>query len=718
MALFRNVRSGILVASLMLACVNQVLAYSKLYVHDPHGSWRQYMATIEEVTMSVKPKGLFSEVGCYLTISERGNTYYGRDGDSLEVVSEFELPKGAVVTDLWLWVGDDIMQGIIMDKWTAQNIYNGIIAQKKDPSIIYKKSETRYELRIYPLLEKGIRRIKLTYLLPNTIVGNDIVVPLPGFDFLKKSRTLPSKLKLIVKPYGQFPIPEVDNHPPISGELREDPLYGKYWGLNVACSAAKSLPQLTYRNVLAKGYFFAIHTTSTQESFFQMAAKPTLGKDLIIGRKQLYVVDYDNTKTTIDKKSLLTSLSQTIQSCLGPKESFNVLFSGINPQLLNPTFVSANDEATLRRLSLSVDLVQDYSNLPTAFSHIQNELKKDPTIKEVILITSNTQFSVAERANALIKDIENNIPPVVKIHCIELCDRKYASQYFNNRWWYNSEYLYINLTRKYSGSYVTYQNYLSQGVASLFKECINTTGHPLTDFSMRVDMAQGWTYGTYALNPVKEILYNSDIITQFGKCNGTGDISLQTFYKLDGTFNKDTLTIPFGNLDNCDTTLRQFWYGFYISELERKPVSNHVVNEVISVSTKNRVLSKYTSFLCLEPNDTIVACENCFDEQGLNTPINLARNMSPLKAFVAQVKAHQVVITYSLPKGSIANRGAIEIYNMRGQVIRRISLQSLGQKGRIIWDRKDFRGNPVSLGTYIMKINYGNYNQVMKLNLI
>ncbi len=106
---------------LMLFCATGVIAQNYLKVLDPQQTWYSYQGTIEEATMSVSPKGLFSQVSLYLTFSARGTSFSSES--QLETVLNFSLPEGSFVTDLWLWIGDNISKGVLLDTWTASSIY-------------------------------------------------------------------------------------------------------------------------------------------------------------------------------------------------------------------------------------------------------------------------------------------------------------------------------------------------------------------------------------------------------------------------------------------------------------------------------------------------------------------------------------------------------------------------------------------------------------------
>lgn len=140
----------ILLSFVILFSTGLLYSYNKLTVSDPRNSWNLQTGTIEEASLSVKPRGLYLEYGLYLTFSARGTNWYN-SSDSLEIVLNFDLPANSMIIDSWLWIGDEISKAMILDKWTASSIYENIVKRRKDPSILTKMSDLQYELRIFPM---------------------------------------------------------------------------------------------------------------------------------------------------------------------------------------------------------------------------------------------------------------------------------------------------------------------------------------------------------------------------------------------------------------------------------------------------------------------------------------------------------------------------------------------------------------------------------------
>ena len=120
----------------MHVCVLAQDGITFLNVENPQNRGNIAQGTIEEATFSVRPKGVYTEVGVYLTFSARGTQFFA--SEQLEVHFSFSLPEGAAVTDSWLWVGQDIIRAILIERGKATDIYDGIVNTRRDPSLLVK----------------------------------------------------------------------------------------------------------------------------------------------------------------------------------------------------------------------------------------------------------------------------------------------------------------------------------------------------------------------------------------------------------------------------------------------------------------------------------------------------------------------------------------------------------------------------------------------------
>ncbi|MDP2039474.1 MAG: VIT domain-containing protein, partial [Ignavibacteria bacterium] len=180
---------SLMIRRLTILCLiffaSQTYSQWNLTVLDPQQQWNTAPGSIEEATFSIGPKGIYSQVSAYLTFSAKGSNFY--TNNPLEVVYNFELPEGSIVSDLWLWIGDKISKGKVMDVWTASQIYESIVNRRQDPAILKKIGTKSYQLRVYPMGKNETRKVRITYLAP--VVWNEtyVVTPIPT-ELLKVSR--------------------------------------------------------------------------------------------------------------------------------------------------------------------------------------------------------------------------------------------------------------------------------------------------------------------------------------------------------------------------------------------------------------------------------------------------------------------------------------------------------------------------------------------------
>jgi len=118
-----------------LICFADALGINSLVARVPNIAGQQ-PAYIRNAILVAEPHGAYVEQSLYLEYTDN-NPYPG--SNNVEIVHRFEMPEGAVVNDLWLWIGNQVMKGIILDVWKARSIYDSIVSMKRDPAFLTKK---------------------------------------------------------------------------------------------------------------------------------------------------------------------------------------------------------------------------------------------------------------------------------------------------------------------------------------------------------------------------------------------------------------------------------------------------------------------------------------------------------------------------------------------------------------------------------------------------
>ena len=155
-------------------------------------------------------------------------------------------------------------------------------------------------------------------------------------------------------------------------------------------------------------------------------------------------------------------------------------------------------------------------------------------------------------------------------------------------------------------------------------------------------------------------------IHQVGKYKGKFPLSVEISGEVNNTMIHGQFSIQNSDIITSDSTIETIWNGLDIMQLEDETQNSQIINEIISQSVENRILSTYTAFLCVE--DSINLCEDCVDEiKDDHTPVGIETS-----AISDQIKAfpNPFVTDVEISFADEAELLKIEIYNVMGQCIR------------------------------------------------
>ena len=709
--MFRKI--SLLIVLFILFVSNFAYAYNYLQVRDPRG-WHSAQGTIEEAVISVKPKGIYMEIGLYLTFSAKG-WYYSKN-DTLEVEFYFDLPENSIVHDSWLWIGEDIIRGKIMDKWTAAAIYEDIVKRRRDPSILYKRGKNNYELRIFPMLASETRKVKLTYLVPTQWNSNNILASLPT-GLLQTSRYPVSTFYLLTWLDDEWKNPKILEFPDIQFQSLSDSTFGDYLRADIPSEAVQSSINISFNSPLKQG----VYLNSIQignEGIYQLAFLPSQALSLSTNSKVAILFDYDASNCNISTNEVLNNVKSYLHSSFAEKDSFNLIFSQLNIMRASENWLPA-DSATIEQTfsSLGENPISSYSNLPSLLANGIEFVKENGNNGSIALISSSDQVGDYKVANQLIDDLLAIMDPEIPIHIADFQDRNYKYYHIGGRYYIGNEYFYINISR------LTSANFFSVRSGYSFPELIATTLSSISGFISSFDLhtrlETGYCYSRYDLNGQKQSIYLDRPILQIGKYQG----SLPFIIEASGVYESEVFSQQFvideQNINQADSLSEEVWVGNYINYLESQQQTNDVVNEIIYHSINERVLSIYSAFLCLEPARGGEICYDCLDESelvGLEELYNTAKNDTLFKAYPNPFN-NQVKIIISLPEAATLGNVSFKIYNILGQVVRNFKTNENleGNTYQFTWNGKNDSGFDVSSGTYFFVVNTGEKRYSLKL---
>lgn len=693
-------------------------AYDWLYVQHPQQTWRSGPGTIEEAVVSIRPAGLYMEYGLYLTFSARNLGFSATD--SVEVQFFFDLPKEAIVHDLWLWVGDDIVRAKLLDRWTASSIYEDIVRRRRDPAILFKNSPTQYELRIYPMKGNEQRKIKLTYLAPTQWSPNAVSASLP-LNLIRTSYYPVDPLYLLYWEQSDWQNPRLKELPNISFEAFSDTTFGDYLRADIPYSSSTSSLSFALDSPMRDGVFVN-RSQSDNEGIYQLALLPSQALQLQTARKVAILFDYEASKTDLTAAAVLNGVRSMLHEQFTAADSFNLIFSSLNIKRAGEDWF-AGDSLSIENAfsSAGQNPLASYSNLPALLANAIDFVKTNGNDGFLWLISSSDHVGDYRVANPLIADLLKAMDPILPIYVADYSNYNQSYYFIGGRYYLGNEYFYVNLAQR------TYGNYLNTrdvgGFSTLLASIAETLSGFIESFDLYTTLQGGFCFGRFNLNPIGTAIFLDRPILQVGKYNGDFPFIVQTSGVYKAQPFSQTTTVESNVTQNADTLAAEIWTGNYITALEAQPESNEIIGQIINASLEERVLSRYTAFLALEPGDTVEICLDCQDESDVVISVDerntAASDSLLLRAYPNPFNA-ETTINLNLPSGVKAEDMSLKIYNVLGQVVRTFPLTPAAQPGRqqIVWDGRNDVGGVVATGVYYVIFRTPARKATLKLVMV
>lgn len=718
--------------SLFLICLlglaNHVSAqYSDLRVLDPQ-QWGSDNATIEEASLTIKPKGVYMEYGLYLTISAKDSRFDGNANPPLEIVMNFCLPENSIIHDSWLWVGNDIMQAILIDRNVATQIYEGIVDRRKDPSLLTKNSDGCYELRVYPLAGNSTRKLKITYLVPARWTRNLVSAALP-VDLLRLSNTVPD-LDISIYTDATFQNPTVN-------ELGFLPFIN-YAGSGVYTSKIStaliddySSMEFSFASPLQNGLFSCDYPVGNSEGYYQLVFHPQQALQITTPKKVALLLEYSSGSNQLQKHELFAKTREMVQEYFQPTDSFNVLFvSNGSVKRMSNDWLPANQVSIQSAFSVVPNSWQAGGNTTMLVADAINFIRTHGNDGEALLISNANNYINTTSANQMINGLVAGATPNIAIHVLNYAGE--SGYYYYDNYSSYMNYVYENLTAQTGGNYVKHQYessceywgwdyyYYYSRITTSFTDLMHAMFASFDaaphNYSLHIEPDNGFCYSEIELS--SRNITSGQPLVFVGKYFGDSPLKVEYQGMQNGNLVVHTAQ---GQSYAGDSLTRKIWAGTYISELEKGAQTNSQRKEIVDTSMANRVLSLYTAFLALEPNDTLAACENCEDDSGNNgnvsTPVvsvdsstvELLASPNPFSA--------SVTISISVDAKDIADAELI-IYNMMGQEVfafRDLNAAASQNNITLVWNGEDASGNTLPNGVYMAVLVTANGKQVVKL---
>lgn len=652
-------------------------------------------ATIATSTVIVRPQAAHAEVSLYLTYSARDAS--AAPSDTLEFVHTFTLPAEASVVDSWLWMEDNttIVRAKMLDVATASQIYENIVQRvRRDPSILFKRSATNYEFRIYPVKKDQTRRVKLTYVVPYRMTASGPEVPLPTA-MLTTSR-YPVTPTVIVYPETPGVLPVYANLANYLFRPATDAERGTYAYAGIPPSVRERLyvrmprlwptaPRLAVYPEDNGGYYaLTMPLTATPQ-----------GQHVVIAIN----LAKDNLRTSLgaaqERTVILDALRAAMQASLTPRDSFQIVASRPGNALrVTDGWVQA-DTASVRAAINGIGALEDTTRLDVVLPEAIVAAQSRPFATVVLVNASDAERTFA-RANALLASLPASLPR------IDVFDAATYNRllFQGGKSWAGNEYLDQLLTQRSGGSKTFYAYHFR--VEGMLRSGFGLLAPRLAAYDILPVNTGGASYGRFEVTPGGDL---TRPYVQLGRYLGTAPTAVQgAATRGNGVINlsQSVQALP------ADSTLRQLWWGQELRRLEGLPADNTTVAAILAGSLRQNVLTTRSALLALDPALGGMVCMTCVDESR-NPPVSTedgpAVGEAELRAMPNPFRT-TLTLRVTLATPTPAEAITAEVYDVLGRRVRALPLTDTGllTSFTLTWDGRTEAGTPVATGTYAVVV--------------
>ncbi len=153
----RSATLFLLISLIILACAATAEA-GRLYARRPGTETPIYNLKITRILTTV-------QVWNQLAVTHVDEEFYNGNNMTLEGFYAFQLPEGAKVDGLWLWVDGKRLIFSVKKKEEAERQYDSVVigTPRRDPAILESLGANRFQLKVWPINPNSSRRIEIQY---------------------------------------------------------------------------------------------------------------------------------------------------------------------------------------------------------------------------------------------------------------------------------------------------------------------------------------------------------------------------------------------------------------------------------------------------------------------------------------------------------------------------------------------------------------------------
>jgi len=625
----------------------------------------------------------------------------------LEGFYVFQLPQGANVNEMALWINGVRVPYVIKKREEAVVIYNEIVRRMTDPAILEQLGKNQFRLRIFPIEPYSSRRIEIQYLqfLPLNEGTIKYEFPLDMSDYtaspieqVSVSIDLLSEFEIssLSTSVDQYPTaavitPYSDRHYSIVYGV-ENVSFARDFALRFAVARGdKHMQVLTYTapDSLHENPYYILWVTLPD-------ALP--GGQQLQGRELTFVADVSSSMEGVRLQQLKEALRAFVDS-LTTQDKFTIIAFSTGVIQFQDTLVFATPEQKVEAGHFIDRLAAiGLTNVDAALRQAVAKVYSDSLKSAIVFLTDGEPTWGETHADSILTHINHENTKGVRIFPVGIGD--------------DLDVTLLEQIAQQTGGTLTLVSSEDSIALTTRTLVIRLFSPALTNST--IDYSELFPFDVYP--PSIPTAFGGEQIIQTGRFEQAGPAMTRLTGSVgDQPFElHDSLT--FADTSKSLISVSRYWGAqkilYLLDLIKQLGEVGELVDQVVALSIRYGVLTPYTAFLVVEPGQgTVISVE---DEETSVTEFTLLQNYpNPFNP--------STMIRYAVPGSGGGEPVLVRlvICDILGREVRTLvaEMQSPGMYS-VVWDGTGNSGIRVSSGIYIYRLTAGSYSSSKRMVLM
>ena len=521
----------------------------------------------------------------------------------LEAHYVFPLPKGAALSEFYLWINGKKTKAELLEKEKATTIYEGIVRRLADPGLLEYIDSDVFRVRVFPVPARGEQKVELAfsqvlnyqsglyhyhYPLGATAKAQPSDARQVGgtarndFTFSARVRSK-QPLRSIYSPTHQMDVSRRDENNAVVGmeqvggaDLTRD--LDLYFSVS---DKAVGLSLLTYKQGDEPGYFVAL-----------IAPKSQVKADEIAAKRVTFVIDTSGSMQGERMKIARDALKYCVTR-LNPQDTFNIVRFSTDVEPLFPALRPASKENLEKAVSFVAQLeAMGGTAIDEALVRGLQDNDGDSPTPHLLMFITDGQPTIGETDEGTIAThAKKGRKAKTRLFTFGVGDELNAR-------------LLDRLAEEGNGS----SDFVRDGkeFETKISAFYDKVSHPVLS-DLALDMS---SIDAYDLYPRKlPDLFKGTQLVVMGRYRKPGDAKVV----LTGYVNGEKRTFDYGTtaprVDTTDDFIPRLWairkVGFLLEEIRLRGEKPELRDEVLALGKKFGIVTPYTSFLVVEDEPVV-----------------------------------------------------------------------------------------------------------------